>query len=101
LITEISIGAQGVAKGKMFARRGADQFDDVNVVGAGPSFAEEAAIARDLCANIKAEDAPKTVARVLRAYLNNRADADETFAAFSRRLDVDAMRRLVDTVALA
>ena len=67
---------------------------------AGGAFAEDAAIARELFSNVKAEDAPRTVARVLRAYLANRASADETFVAFARRHDIDAIRALADAETL-
>jgi ferredoxin-nitrite reductase len=46
---------------------------------------------------VKAEDAPRAVARVLRAYLANRASQDETFAAFARRHNAETIRRLADT----
>jgi ferredoxin-nitrite reductase len=62
----------------------------------GGGFAEEAAVARELIRNVKAEDAPKTVAGILRAYRGNRLDATETFAAFARRLDAETIRRLAD-----
>jgi len=62
----------------------------------GGGFAEDAAIARELYTNVTAEEAPRAVARMLRAYLANRAQRDETFAAFARRHDVDAMRRLAE-----
>ena len=66
----------------------------------GGGFAEDAAIARELYANVKAEEAPRVVARVLRAFLANRADRDETFVAFARRNDTDAIRRLADAETL-
>jgi len=62
----------------------------------GGGFAGNAGIARELYQNVKAEDAPAMVARILRAYRRNRADETESFVAFARRMDVDAMRRLCD-----
>lgn len=62
---------------------------------AGGGFAENASIARELYQNVKAEDAPRVVARVLRAYLFHR-DESETFAAFARRNDIEKIRRLAD-----
>jgi ferredoxin-nitrite reductase len=64
---------------------------------AGGGFGEDRAIARELFRNVKAEDAPRAVARVLRAYLANRASRDETFAAFARRHNAETIRRLADT----
>jgi ferredoxin-nitrite reductase len=62
----------------------------------GGGFAEDAGIARELFQNVKAEDAPKTVAGILRAYRGNRQGDAETFAAFARRLDAETIRRLAD-----
>jgi ferredoxin-nitrite reductase len=50
---------------------------------------------------VKAEDAPKTVARILRAYRENRSSADETFVAFARRYDIETLRRLVHEESMA
>jgi ferredoxin-nitrite reductase len=66
----------------------------------GGGFAEDAVIARELYTNVTAEDAPRAVARLLRAYLANRAQKDETFVAFARRHDVDAIRRLAEAETL-
>ncbi len=93
------IGDIGLIAARVPINEEGDTVEGYNIL-IGGGFAEEAAIGRDLYANIKAEDAPKTVARVLRAYLNNRADADETLAAFARRLDIDAMHRLADAEAI-
>lgn len=94
------IGDIGLIAARVPINEEGDTVEGYNIL-IGGGFAEEAAIALDLYANIKAEEAPKTVARVLRAYLNNRSDADETFAAFARRLDANAMRSLVDAETLA
>ncbi|HEY8064422.1 MAG TPA: NirA family protein [Methylosinus sp.] len=63
------------------------------VVGGG--FGAEGAIARDLFENVAAKDAPRKVESLLRAYLAHRATADESFAAFTRRHDADALKRLI------
>lgn len=62
------------------------------VVGGG--FGPEAAIGRDLYRDVKAEDAPRTVEAMLKAYLANRS-GDETFLAFSRRHEIDALKTMV------
>lgn len=64
-------------------------------VHVGGGFGTDAAIARELIQNVKAEDAPKTIERVLKAYVANRASSDETFISFASRHDVDALRRLI------
>lgn len=67
----------------------------------GGGFAEDAAIAGELYSNVKADDAPRVVARVLRAFLANRADKEETFVEFSRRNDENAIRRLAEAETLS
>ncbi len=67
----------------------------------GGGYAEDARIASELHQNVKAEDAPKTVAKILRAYRKNRASADETFVAFARRHDIETLRRVVNEESAA
>ena len=43
---------------------------------------------------------PPEVARVLRAFLANRVDRNDTFVAFARRHETDAIRRLADAETL-
>jgi ferredoxin-nitrite reductase len=50
---------------------------------------------------VKAEDAPQTVERLLKAFVANRATPDETFFAFTRRYDVEALTAMCTTVAVA
>ena len=40
--------------------------------------------------------APKTVERLLKAYLTNRSSTDETFLSFARRHDGEALRKLAE-----
>ena len=68
---------------------------------AGGGFAEDAGIATELYQNVRAEDAPRAVAKILSAYRNNRSNVDETFVAFARRHDAETLRRLADEEALA
>jgi ferredoxin-nitrite reductase len=74
--------------------------DDDTVEGyhlyAGGGFGPDADIGQEVFRDIRAEDAPKTVERLLKAYLANRASADETFLAFSRRHDGEALRKLAE-----
>lgn len=62
----------------------------------GGGFGDEAAIARELFQNVRAEDAPQTVAAILCAYRRNRESDQEHFAAFARRCDAATMRRLAE-----
>ncbi len=61
----------------------------------GGGFGTEATMGRELLQNVKAEDAPRTVERVLKAYIANRTSDDETFISFASRHDVDALRQLI------
>jgi ferredoxin-nitrite reductase len=64
-------------------------------VHVGGGFGTDAVIARELLQNVKAEDAPQTIERVLKAYVENRASDDEKFINFAKRHDVEVLRRLI------
>ena len=63
---------------------------------AGGGYGVDAAIAREVMQNIKAENAPAIVSRFLDAYMTRRASAEETFVAFTRRHDAEALRRMAE-----
>jgi (2Fe-2S) ferredoxin len=46
--------------------------------------------------DVKAEDAPKIVERMLKAYLAHRASPRKSFLAFTRRHEIDALRSLIE-----
>ena len=62
----------------------------------GGGFGTDASIARLVYPDLKAEDVPRTVERLVRAYLANRADEPETFAGFSRRHDTEALKAMAE-----
>lgn len=63
-----------------------DTVDGYNIcVGGG--FGADGAIGREIFQNIKAEDAPQLVERMLKSWMENRAAPDESFAAFTRRFE--------------
>ena len=66
----------------------------------GGGFGAQAGLARDAYRDVKAEDAPHIVERMLKAYLAHRASADETFLAFTRRHEIDALKALFDAEAV-
>jgi len=78
--------------------------DDDTVEGyhlyAGGGFGPDADIGHEVYRDVKAEDAPKTVEKLLKAYLANRVSAEETFLAFSRRHDGEALRKLAEAEAM-
>jgi ferredoxin-nitrite reductase len=63
---------------------------------AGGGFGPNADIGQEIYHDLKAEDAPKTVEKLLKAYLSNRASPDEAFLTFARRHDGESLRRLAD-----
>jgi ferredoxin-nitrite reductase len=58
----------------------------------GGGYGPEATIARELFTNVKAEDAPRTVAHILNVYLQQRSSKEESFLGFARRVDIEAFR---------
>jgi ferredoxin-nitrite reductase len=68
-------------------------------VHVGGGFGPDAAIAPEIYHDVKAQDAPRTVERMLKAYLNHRTSTQETFQAFTRRHAIDELRALVDAEA--
>jgi ferredoxin-nitrite reductase len=68
-------------------------------VHVGGGFGPHAALGRELYRDIRAEDAPRTVERLLRAYLTHRTGPDEGFLAFTRRHEVAALRAMCDAEA--
>jgi ferredoxin-nitrite reductase len=63
---------------------------------AGGGFGPNADIGQEVYHDVKAEDAPKTVEKLLKAYLTHRSSPDETFLTFARRHDGETLRKLAD-----
>ena len=74
--------------------------DDETVEGyhlfAGGGFGPDAVIGREVYRDVKAEDTPKVVEKLLKAYLAHRAAPDESFLTFARRHDGETLRKLAD-----
>jgi len=68
-------------------------------VHVGGGFGPDAAIAPEIYRDVKADDAPRLVERMLKAYLAHRASPQESFLAFARRHDIGALRSLIDSEA--
>jgi ferredoxin-nitrite reductase len=62
----------------------------------GGGFGPDAALGREVFRDVKAEDAPKLVERMLNVYLARRASVDETFLAFTRRHDAEALKAIFE-----
>ena len=65
----------------------------------GGGFGPDAGLAREIFRDVKAEDAPVTVERLLRVYLKHRTAVSETFLAFSRRHDVEVIKAMCAELA--
>ncbi|MFG0250501.1 MAG: NirA family protein [Phycisphaeraceae bacterium JB051] len=58
----------------------------------GGGYGENQGIARDFFQNVQATDAPAIVEQLLTAYMNNRTDDAESFAAFCNRHEIEALK---------
>ncbi|MGT2438567.1 NirA family protein [Bradyrhizobium betae] len=62
----------------------------------GGGFGPDADVGQEVYHDLKAEDAPKTVEGLLKAYIAHRASPDESFLSFARRHDGETLRKLAD-----
>jgi len=67
----------------------------------GGGFGSNAALGRELYRDVKAVDAPRTVERILKAYVANRASPRESFLDFAGRYDDAALKAMCDGEAAA
>jgi ferredoxin-nitrite reductase len=65
----------------------------------GGGFGPDAALAREIYKDVKAEDAPVTVERMLKGYLARRTAPGESFQAFSRRHEIPALTQMFAEIA--
>ncbi len=65
----------------------------------GGGFGPYAALGRELYRDVIAQEAPRTVERILKAYLAHRASREESFLAFARRHEIDALKAMTDVEA--
>jgi ferredoxin-nitrite reductase len=68
-------------------------------VFAGGGFGPNADVGQEVYHDVRADDAPKAVEKLLKAYLSHRLSSDETFLTFVRRHDGDMLRKLADAEA--
>jgi ferredoxin-nitrite reductase len=62
----------------------------------GGGFGPQAQCGREIYRDVKADEAPATIARMLKAYLAHRAGSQESFADFTRRHEIDALKALFE-----
>jgi ferredoxin-nitrite reductase len=75
-----------------------DQVEGYHIL-VGGGFGPDARLGREVFRDVKAEEAPRLVECMLKAYLAHRASAEEPFFAFARRYEVDHLRRLFAELA--
>jgi ferredoxin-nitrite reductase len=63
---------------------------------AGGGFGPDAEIGQEVYHDLRAEDAPQTIEKLLKAYLAHRSSPSETFLTFARRHDGDTLRKLAE-----
>jgi ferredoxin-nitrite reductase len=84
------IGDIGLLACKVQDSDDADAVEGYHIL-VGGGFGPDAALARELFRDVKAEDAPATIERMLKTYLARRASPDESFRAFTRRHEIPAL----------
>ena len=62
----------------------------------GGGFGPAAGIGREIYRDVKAEDTPRTVERMLKAYLAHRTGREEPFFAFTRRHELEALKAMFE-----
>jgi ferredoxin-nitrite reductase len=66
----------------------------------GGGFSTEGTIGREIFHDVKAEDVPETVERLLKAYLKHRESAQESFHAFATACDVAVLKQFAMKITL-
>ena len=87
------IGDIGLLACKVAVGEEGDQAEGYHIL-VGGGFGPDAGLARDIYRDVKAEDAPRIIERMLRGYLAHRASAEEPFFAFTRRQGVEHLKSL-------
>jgi ferredoxin-nitrite reductase len=65
----------------------------------GGGFGPHAAFGRELYRDVVAQEAPRVIERILKSYLTHRSSPDESFLAFARRHEIDALRAMAELEA--
>ena len=65
----------------------------------GGGFGPDAGIAREVYRDVKGEEAPRIVERMLKAYVAHRAGKDEPFFAFTRRHELETLKAMFEEIA--
>jgi ferredoxin-nitrite reductase len=87
------IGDIGMIACKVDVGEDADPVEGYHIL-VGGGFGPDAGLGREIYRDVKATDAPRTIERMLKGYMANRAGRDETFLTFARRHEIDALKTM-------
>lgn len=93
------IGDIGLIGARVAAAEGSDDTVDGYHILIGGGFGPEAGLGREIYRDVKADAAPQTIERMLKGYLANRSSS-ETFLAFTRRHEIEALRTMFGAEAV-
>jgi ferredoxin-nitrite reductase len=89
------VGDIGLVGARVQVSDDGDTVDGYHIhVGGG--FGPDAGIAREVYRDVKGEEAPRIVERMLKAYVAHRADKDEPFFAFTRRHELETLKAMFE-----
>ena len=89
------IGDIGLIACKVETGDDGDQVEGYHIL-VGGGFGPDATLGREIHHDVKAEDAPRAIERLLKAYLTHRTAPSETFLAFTRRHEVEALKEMAE-----
>jgi ferredoxin-nitrite reductase len=89
------VGDIGLLACKVQESEESEQIEGYHIL-IGGGFGPNAALAREICRDVKAADVPPMIERLLKAYLAQRASEEETFLAFTRRHDDAALKQILE-----
>ncbi|TCR64866.1 NirA family protein [Bosea sp. BK604] len=94
------IGDLGLIGAKVPVNEEGDTVPGYNLL-VGGGYGVDGAMARDFQENVKAEDAPALVEKLLRTWQAHRASPEESFVAFARRHEIAELKALVEATGEA
>lgn len=91
------IGDLGLIGAKVPVNDDGDTVEGYNIL-IGGGYGADGGMARDFITDVRSEDAPAIVTKILRAYQVHRSGPEESFVHFARRHETEILKRLVEAV---
>jgi ferredoxin-nitrite reductase len=88
----------GLLACKVQASEDNDPFEGYHIL-IGGGFGPNAALGRELYRDVVAQDVPRVIERILKSYLSYRASPEESFLAFARRHEIEALKAMAEREA--